>query len=146
MLYFAFGSNLNMAQFARRCPGSKPVSRAVLKGYRFAFRGYGHADIVRDKRSEVWGALYEITERDAAALDRYEGVPTYYVRLDVFVEDDQGEVRPAIAYKMAPHHRKAAPTLGYVLTILEGCRDWGLTPDTEVNEALQSRVARPKEE
>jgi gamma-glutamylcyclotransferase (GGCT)/AIG2-like uncharacterized protein YtfP len=137
MLYFAFGSNLCRAQFARRCPGSRPLCRAVLKGYRFAFRGHGHADIVRDKRSEVWGALYEITERDAAALDRYEGVPTYYVRVDVFVEDDQGEVRPALAYKMAPHHRKAEPSLGYVLTILEGCSDWGLTPDAEVEEALQ---------
>jgi len=63
------------AQYARRCPDSRPVSRGVLKGYRFAFRGYGHADIVRDKRAEVWGALYEITERDAAALDRYEACP-----------------------------------------------------------------------
>jgi len=58
-------------------------------------------------------------------------VPRYYVRVDVFVEDDQGEVRPAIAYKMTPHRRKATPTLGYVLTILEGCRDWGLTPDSK---------------
>ena len=137
MLYFAYGSNLNMAQFAARCPGSKPVCIAVLKGYRFAFRGYGHADIVRDKRSEVWGALYEITERDAAALDRYEGVPTYYVRVDVYVEDDQGEVRPALAYKMAPHRRKAEPSLRYVLTILEGYRDWQLAPSTEVEVALE---------
>jgi hypothetical protein len=67
-------------------------------------------------------------------------VPRYYVRVEVFVEDDQGEVRPAIAYKMAPHHRKATPTLGYVLTILEGCRDWELTPDTEVDEALRDRA------
>jgi gamma-glutamylcyclotransferase (GGCT)/AIG2-like uncharacterized protein YtfP len=135
--YFAYGSNLCRAQFARRCPGSRPLCRAVLKGYRLAFRGHGHADIVRDKRSEVWGALYEIADQDAAALDRYEGVPTYYVRVDVFVEDDQGEVRPALAYKMAPHHKPAAPSLGYVFAIVEGCRDWGLTPDAEVEEALQ---------
>ena len=138
MLYWAYGSNLNMTQFARRCPGSRPVCRAVLKGYRFAFRGHGHADIVRGRRGdEVWGALYEITERDAAALDRYEGVPTYYRRVDVYVEDDQGEVRPALAYKMAPHQKRAAPSLGYVLTILQGCREWGLTPDAEIEEALQ---------
>jgi gamma-glutamylcyclotransferase (GGCT)/AIG2-like uncharacterized protein YtfP len=136
--YFAYGSNLNRAQFARRCPGSRPLCRAVLKGYRFSFRGHGHADIVRDKRSEVWGALYEITDRDAAALDRYEGVPTYYVRVDVFVEDDQGEVRLALAYKMAPHHRPADPSPGYVQTILEGYRDWGLAPDREVEDVLRS--------
>ena len=129
MLYFAYGSNLDRTQFARRCPGSRPVAPAVLRGYCLAFRGGGHADIVREKGGLVRGALYEVTKRDTEALDRYEGVPGYYHRITVFVKDGRGRVRRAFAYRMGNGFGEATPAPSYALVILRGCRDWGIEPD-----------------
>ena len=144
MRYFAFGSNLCRAQFAARCPWSRPVSRATLRGWRLAFRGHGHADIVRQRGGVVQGALYEVTERDLAALDRYEGVPHYYHRITVFVKDADGRLHRALAYKMRADAEDAEPSLSYALTIARGCRDWCIEPDGEVRAALEE-VAGGKE-
>jgi len=138
--YFAFGSNLSRRQFAARCPGSRPVSRATLRGWRLAFRGHGHADIVRQKGGAVQGALYEVAERDLAALDRYEGVPHYYHRIKVRVRDDSGRLVWALAYKMRSDAADVAPSLSYALTIVRGCRDWGIEPDDEVRAALEAAL------
>ena len=145
MLYFAYGSNLNRRQFAARCPGSRPVAPAVLRGYRLAFRGGGHADIVRHRGGVVRGALYSVTARDAEGLDRYEGVPTYYHPITVFVKDEKGRLRKALAYKMRSDVTDAAPSLSYVLTIVCGCRDWKIEPDQEVKAALDARLEGPDE-
>ena len=134
--YFAFGSNLCRAQFAARCPGSRPVSRATLRGWRLAFRGHGHADIVRQKGGVVHGALYEVTDGDLAALDRYEGAPVYYHRITVFVKDGDGRMHRALAYKMRSDATDAGPSLSYALTIVRGCRDWGIEPDDEIKAAM----------
>ena len=37
MLYFAYGSNLNLGQMQNRCPDSVPVARVILKGYQLCF-------------------------------------------------------------------------------------------------------------
>ena len=143
MFYFAYGSNLNRRQFAARCPGSRPVAAAVLRGYRLAFRGSGCADIVCEKGGLVSGALYAVTEHDVAALNRYEGVPTYYHRVTVFVKDSAGTLRKAFAYKMRNDAADATPSLSYVLTIVCGCRDWRIEPDQEVKAALEAHLAEP---
>ncbi len=145
MLYFAYGSNLDRRQFAARCPGSRPVTSAVLRGYRLAFRGGGHADIVRQKGGVVRGALYSVTARDAEALDRYEGVPVYYHRITVFVKDEGGRLHRALAYKMNSDVQAEAPSLSYVLTIVCGCRDWRIEPDPEVKAAMEANLAQPVE-
>ena len=146
MLYFAYGSNLDRRRFEALCPGSRPVAAAELRGYRLAFRGNGHADIVRQKGGVVRGALYTVTARDAEALDRYEGVPVYYHRIAVFVKDGGGKLRRAVAYKMRSDATDAAPSLSYVLTIVCGCRDWQIEPDDEVKAAMEAGLAEPREE
>ncbi len=37
--YFAFGSNMDVAQMARRCPGAQAMGRATLTDHRLVFRG-----------------------------------------------------------------------------------------------------------
>ena len=140
MLYFAYGSNLDRRRFEARCPESRPVATAELRGYRFAFRGNGYADIVQQKGGVVRGALYSVTTRDAAALDYYEGAPVYYHRITVFVKDCEGRLRRALAYKMRSDVTDAPPSLSYVLTIVCGCRDWHIEPDQEVKAALDARL------
>ena len=79
MLYFAYGSNLDPEQLRERCPGSRVVGLAVLRDHRLAFPlhsdrwGGGTAGLLHAHGSSVWGALYELTESDLTALDRFEG-------------------------------------------------------------------------
>jgi len=141
MLYFAYGSNLDRRRFRARCPGSRPVATAELRGYRLAFRGDGFADIVRQKGGVVRGALYGVSARDAVALDYYEGAPVHYHRITVFVKDAGGKLRRALAYKMRNDATDAAPSLFYVLTIVRGYRDWRIEPDDEVIAAMETCLA-----
>ena len=133
-LYFAYGSNLNIEQMLARCPGAIPIATAVLHDYRLTYRGasrnYGVANIEPAEGHEVLGALYEIDERDLAALDRYEGYPTLYYRDDITVvakgEEVNGDTK-AFAYFMDPaKYRPSAPATTYFHTIWKGYNDWSL--------------------
>ena len=80
MLYFAYGSNMDLRQMRRRCPSYRFVSIAKLEDHKLAFtrrsprRRCGVADVIPSPGEEVWGVLYNIkTRRDVLALDRAEG-------------------------------------------------------------------------
>ena len=50
MLYFAYGSNLNLFQMKRRCKDSVFLKKYELKGYKLNFRGkYRAADLKKVK-------------------------------------------------------------------------------------------------
>ena len=78
MYYFAYGSNMNWQQMQRRCPSSQFVCVGRLANYRFAIarhsqlRGCGTANIIAEKGSEVWGVVYDVSDRDLILLDRFE--------------------------------------------------------------------------
>ncbi len=127
-LYFAYGSNLDLRQMRRRCPGSEVVGRARLPDYRLGFTRYatkrkgGVADIVPEPGAEVWGALYDVDDAGMASLDEFEGVPRAYRRIDVVVLDDEGDEREAVAY-FANKTGEFAPGRAYLGLIITGCRD-----------------------
>ena len=82
MLYFAYGSNLNLLQMKRRCKDSVFLKKYELKGYRLNFRSkYRAADIEKSKNSLVPGALFEISKSDEKKLDVYEDFPVLYKKL-----------------------------------------------------------------
>ena len=141
MLYFAYGSNLDLRQMRRRCPGSTVVGRARLPDYRLGFTRYatkrkgGVADIVPEPGAEVWGALYSVDDAGMASLDEFEGVPRAYRRIDVVVLDDEDIEREAIAY-FANKTGEFAPGRAYLGLIITGCRDHKL-PEEYV-QALES--------
>lgn len=89
-LYFAYGSNMDRAQMKRRCPDSKYVGKAVLKGYRLGFTGHsnnwgGAVATITKGEGSVPGILYKVTDADIENLDRFEGYPTVYQRKTVKV-------------------------------------------------------------
>jgi len=135
-LYFAYGSNLDVRQMRRRCPGSSVVGRAWLPDYRLAFTRYstkrkgGVADIVAEPGATVWGALYQCNDSDMAALDQFENVPYSYRRIDVVVFDDQKNELEAVAY-FANKTGEFAPGRDYLGLIVTGSRDHKL-PDEYV--------------
>ena len=140
-LYFAYGSNLHMRQFKRRCPGSTVAGRARLADHRLAFTRYdtkrkgGVADIVPEPGAEVWGALYEIDGSDLAALDAYENVPRSYRRETVTVVDDAGALREVIVY-IANQTGHFAPSKQYLGLIVDSAIEHGL-PDEYVESLRQ---------
>lgn len=73
-LYFAYGSNLLPRQMAERCPGAKPVARAVLPGYRFLINARGVATIATMPQGKVCGVVWRISRWHERILDGYEGV------------------------------------------------------------------------
>lgn len=61
-LYFAYGSNINLNQMARRCPGAEVIGPATLNGYRLAFRAQsGVATIIPAPTKQVKGLLWRLT-------------------------------------------------------------------------------------
>ena len=143
-LYFAYGSNLDLRGFKRRCRGATVAGRARLPDHRLSFTRYsraekgGVADIVPEPGAEVWGALYKVDERCLAALDQYEGAPRAYRRQAVRVVDDAGAEREAIAY-IANRTGEFAPSRQYLAQIARGAREHGL-PESYVRALEQVRT------
>jgi hypothetical protein len=74
-LYFAYGSNLHLAQMAHRCPGSVFKGKATLESYRWQINERGVANVVESGSDDsVEGLLYMIGPKDERTLDRSEGV------------------------------------------------------------------------
>ena len=48
--YIAYGSNLNRAQMALRCPDAKVVGTGEIKDYELLFRGNRNGAVMRDIR------------------------------------------------------------------------------------------------
>jgi gamma-glutamylcyclotransferase (GGCT)/AIG2-like uncharacterized protein YtfP len=73
-LYFAYGSNMDRATMAVRCPASRALGIGRLPRHRFVIMQEGYASVVRDPRRSVWGMVWDLALADVPALDRYEGV------------------------------------------------------------------------
>ena len=131
-LYFAYGSNLSLAQMRQRCTDAKPIRRCVLPGYRLVLRGA--ADVEMCAGESVEGALYWVSEDDEKSLDGFEGVPSLYVRRSFSVEEGT-----ATFYQMDPPRYKA-PRDRYLETIRNGFVDWGIPFDTLERAILTASI------
>lgn len=126
-IYLAYGSNLNLRQMARRCPTAKALGGAKLTGYRLLFRGDDGgavATIEKEKGGGVPALLWQITPRDEAALDRYEGYPRLYRKETVKVRF-KGKWVEAMAYIMNEGWPLGVPSRYYYDVIREGYVDAG---------------------
>ena len=109
-LYAAYGSNLNLAQMEARCPGARVLGAGRISGYRLAFKRVGvcaFATIEPCQGEYVPVGIWEIGERNEAALDSYEGVPAHYGKETVEVEMAEGNVK-GMVYVM---NKRAVPAL-----------------------------------
>ena len=98
-IYAAYGSNMDPARMAHRCPHSPLQGTGWLEGWRLTFGGEdigwegALATVVEGSGQRVFVALYEITEADEAALDRWDGATLdYYRKSKVRVSTVDGEV------------------------------------------------------
>ena len=124
MLYFAYGSNLNHHQMKDRCSGARYIKKYTLKGYKLCFSHktkhsvYGHANIVKNKRSKVEGALWHISKKDEKELDWYEGVDYNYYQKKYFT----WKSKKVLVYVQTIYFLKK-PNSTYLHTIIDGYKD-----------------------
>jgi len=135
MLYFAYGMNTNAQDMATRCPGAVAFGRARLLGHRFRFAG--PADVQVDRRSDVDGVLWDITEDCLQSLDTLEGYPYFYGRKEAEVEFG-GNSYQAMVYYMQPGHKSSAPSSGYFSCVLEGYEEFAV-PTKQLWENVTER-------
>ena len=119
MLYFAYGSNLNLFQMKRRCKDSVFLKKYELKGYRLNFRSkYRAADIEKSKNSIVPGALFEISKSDEKKLDVYEDFPVLYKKLYFSYYN-----KKVMTYIMVNKTEFRYPTERYLNVVKRGYKD-----------------------
>ncbi|WP_317160791.1 poly-gamma-glutamate hydrolase family protein [[Mycobacterium] appelbergii] len=117
-LYFAYGSNLCVTQMAARCPGAVDPQPARLDGHDWLINERGVATVEPFDGSQVHGVLWQLTDRDLAALDSAEGVPVRYRRDRLTVHTAGG---PATAWVYIDHRvNPGPPRAGYLERIIAG--------------------------
>ena len=125
MLYFAYGSNLNLFQMKRRCKDSVFLKKYELKGYKLNFRSkYRAADIEKSKNSIVPGALFEISKSDEKKLDVYEDFPILYKKLYFSYYN-----KTVMTYIMVNKTEFRYPTERYLNLVKQGYKDCKLNFD-----------------
>lgn len=133
MKYFSYGMNTNLASMATRCPKAVSLGAAVLPHYEFEFKSFATVTPKMDEAAQ--GVLWEITPECERALDRLEGYPLYYGKINVWVEHD-GIMVPAMTYLMYPEEELNYPSDSYVRMLEEGYTAHGISTD-QINLALE---------
>lgn len=131
--YIAYGSNLNIPQMRMRCPGARIIGTSVIEDYQLLFKGSktgSYLTIEPMEGSEVPVVIWEVTETDEKALDRYEGYPNFYYKKEMTLDIKgirTGKVRrrDAFAYIMHEERELGIPSWYYVNTCLDGYRAFG---------------------
>ena len=133
MLYFAYGSNLNLFQMKRRCKDSIFLKKINLKDFRLTFRSkYRAADIEPKKNSIVPGALFDISKSDEKKLDVYEDYPSLYRK---FYFTYYG--KKVMTYTMVKKSLFKYPTERYLNIVKQGYKDCNLD-NSYLKKALRS--------
>jgi gamma-glutamylcyclotransferase (GGCT)/AIG2-like uncharacterized protein YtfP len=90
---------MDPAQMRERCPHSPQAGIGWLEGWRLTFGGEdlgwegALATVVEDKDSRVFVVLYEVSETDERALDRWDGATLgVYSKVKVRVDVPDGDV------------------------------------------------------
>ena len=138
--YVAYGSNLNRAQMAVRCPSARILGPSVMEGWRLQFKGARKGAVATVERypgAAVPVLVWEITPADEEALDRYEGFPVFYRKETVTVPLNGKPVK-AMTYIMNEGRPPGQPSAYYYHTILEGYNDACFDSQTLLKAVLDS--------
>ncbi len=125
--YIAYGSNLNLPQMAERCPTAKVLGASSMKDWQLLFRGpHGGAVATVEpyKGSSVPVLVWEISETDENALDRYEGWPYLYRKEIVKIKLGRKTIE-ALVYLMIEGKPLNQPSSYYYSVIYDGYKSAG---------------------
>lgn len=124
-LYFAYGSNIDAAAMAQRCPRSVAIGPARLARHRLAAMREGWLTVVRDPRATVHGVLWNLALSDVPALDRYEGVGAgLYQKALQSVATATGAKRALVYF--GANAGPGVASSDYIEAIIAAARQWNL--------------------
>lgn len=143
--YLAYGSNLNIQQMKRRCSTARIIGTTEIQGHELLFKGSksgAYLTIEQNPKGCVPAAVWETTAADEAALDRYEGFPSFYYKKEMELpvkELHSGETKRLTVYVYIMHEEReiGIPSYPYLKTCLDGYRDFGL-PEAYFWQALKT--------
>lgn len=127
-LYFAYGSNMSRAQITSRVGQPVEGHAARLDNYELVFNkkvrgGSAGANVRPASGKTVHGVLYRMTDAALRSLDRFEGVPEHYRRIEVNVTSSDGSKIPAQVYIASKVEKGLRPAPHYLQTIVQGAED-----------------------
>ena len=144
--YIAYGSNLNIRQMKMRCPSARIIGTSEVPNYELLFKGSktgSYLTIEPKENSTVPVAVWEVTEKDELALDRYEGFPAFYYKAEMTLPIKgirTGKVRQRRVFVYIMHEDRpiGVPSVYYLRTCLEGYDDFGFDSKILMSAYLNS--------
>jgi gamma-glutamylcyclotransferase len=142
--HFAFASNMSRAQMRSRAGEILEERPGRLENYELVFNkkvrgGSAGANIRPATGKFVLGVLYKINESAFRNLDRFEGAPQHYRRIEVQVLAGDGQTVAAQAFIATKVEKGLRPAPHYLKTILDGAAEHQL-PDEYV-ESIKAAAA-----
>ena len=136
--YLAYGSNLNVRQMMIRYPSARMIGTATIEDYRLMFKGSktgSYLTIEPEEGCSVPVGVWEVSEADELALDRYEGFPTFYYKKELElpitgIRTGKVRRRKAFVYIMHEDRLLGVPSNMYMRICMEGYMDFGFNYDT----------------
>jgi len=120
MKYLAYGANMDEAIMYSRCRDAVLLDTGVMPDYRLMFKGEepnAYATIEPWKGYSVPYVLWEISNDDLLALDRFEGYPTHYLRYWGDVEFDGKSVE--VIYYAKPDELPIGQPMTHYVEVLQ---------------------------
>lgn len=137
--YLAYGSNLNVRQMQMRCPGAKKIDSTTIKDFQLLFKGSktgSYLTIEKKKGGMVPVGIWEVNEEHEASLDRYEGYPHFYYKVEGKLPGVPHEEQDAFIYIMHEERKLGLPSDDYVEVCKVGYENFGFD-EKYLKEALR---------
>ena len=126
--YFAYGDNMGREQMRSRAGEVAEEQVGKLENYEILFNkkargGSATANIHPAQGKNVHGVLYRIAEPALKSLDRFQGAPMHYRRIEVNVTASDGNKIAAQAYIATKVEKGLRPAPHYLHSILQAAEE-----------------------
>jgi hypothetical protein len=139
-LHFAYGTNMSRVLMRARCPLARPLGLASLAGWRFNINPDGLASLAAQGGARVHGVLWELSARDVAAINAYEGIASGLYEARMLPVRHDSRHASALVY-IARRRGRGMPRPGHLEIVLEAARDWAL-PHVYIQSILRWSPSR----
>lgn len=144
MYYFAYGVNLNLRKMAEYCHGARLIGPVRVDDHELIFDGQSirrpgaTANVRMKPDSTVWGALFEITDKELEELDVFENYPISYQRKQLPTVDKNNRIYDSVILYFREGQMEGKPGEAYFQDLLDGAYACKL-PSHYINE-LDMRI------
>ncbi len=126
---------MSRALMRARCPLARPLGRATLPGWRFNINPDGLASLAVHQGAQVHGVLWDVSVRDVAAINAYEGIASGLYEARMLPVRHDSRHASALVY-IARRQGRGTPRPGHLEIVLEAARDWEL-PDPYIQSIMR---------